>query len=168
MRAEEIEDVVRVWRRARDDSQPWLEARMGHTAEDDLRFFRGTIARENDVWVAVEGEVAGFLAIAGERLGWLYVDPAYYGRGIGRRLLHLGVSLIGPQAWTVVLTGNSRARRLYEREGFRVVRTCEGFNAGYPCTSMQLALSPSAAIASPDIEWPCLSLGDPNNKQTTA
>jgi ribosomal protein S18 acetylase RimI-like enzyme len=110
-------------------------------------------------------QIVGFVGVDGTYLSWLYVDPAYYGRGIGRRLLRLGVSLIGPQAWTVVLTGNSRARRLYESEGFRVVRTCEGFNAGYPCTSMQLALSPSAAIASPDIERPCLSPGDPNNKQ---
>ena len=49
MRDDECEEIVRVWRRSRDGSQPWLEARMGHTHEDDLRFFGGTIAKENDL-----------------------------------------------------------------------------------------------------------------------
>ena len=94
----------------------------------------------------VEGQVVGFVGVDGTYLSWLYVDPACYGRGIGRELLRLGVRLIGPQAWTVVLAGNSRARRLYESEGFQLVRTREGVNAGYPSTSLQLALSPSAEI----------------------
>ena len=88
-------------------------------------------------------QVVGFVGIDGTYLSWLYVDPAHYGQGIGRRLLRLGVQRIGPDAWTVVLTGNLRARRLYESEGFHVVSTFEGTNAGYPCTSMRLALFPS-------------------------
>lgn len=108
-------------------------------------------------------QIVGFVGVDGTYLSWLYVDPAYYGQGIGRQLLRWGVDLMGPQAWTVVLMGNTRARRLYEKEGFRVVRTSEGFNAGYPCTSMQLALSPSTAIASPDVGLPALPPGDPSD-----
>ncbi|MFO1096236.1 MAG: GNAT family N-acetyltransferase [Planctomycetaceae bacterium] len=96
-------------------------------------------------FVACLGEqVVGFVGIDGTYLSWLYVDPAHYGQGIGRRLLRLGVQCIGPEAWTVVLVGNMRARRLYESEGFHIVSTSEGTNAGYPCTSMRLALTPSA------------------------
>jgi ribosomal protein S18 acetylase RimI-like enzyme len=104
----------------------------------------------------VAGQIVGFVGVDGTYLSWLYVDPAWCGRGIGRKLLRLGVRLIGPQAWTVVLEGNSRARRLYESEGFHVVRTREGVNAGYPCTSLQLALSPSAEIA-------CLEASPPHH-----
>ena len=97
-------------------------------------------------FVACVGEqVVGFVGIDGTYLSWLYVDPAYYGQGIGRRLLRLGLQLIGPQAWTIVLAGNIRAQRLYESEGFRVVRIYESTNAGYPCTCVQLALSPPSA-----------------------
>jgi GNAT superfamily N-acetyltransferase len=53
----------------------------------------------------------------------LYVDPAYVGTGVGRlliaaareRLRRLGVA--GALLW--VLDGNARARRFYERDGWR-------------------------------------------------
>jgi ribosomal protein S18 acetylase RimI-like enzyme len=122
MRADDVEAVVRLWRRSRDASQPWLEARMGHTHEDDLRFFRGTIARENDVWVADDGGVVGFLAIAGERLGWLYVDPPAWGRGIGSALLDKAKALAPAGLTLYTHQRNARARAFYERRGFRVVR----------------------------------------------
>jgi len=99
-------------------------------------------------WVAcVEGRVVGFVGVDGDYLSWLYVDPAYYGQGIGRRLLRLGLNVIGPGAWTIALAGNARALRLYEREGFKVVRTFDGDNAGYPCTCVRLALPPAAGTA---------------------
>ncbi len=79
----------------------------------------------------------------GTYLAWLYVDPAYYGRGIGRRLLRHGLDLIGPEAWTIALVNNIPARRLYESEGFGVVRTFDSDNAGYPCTCVRLALHPT-------------------------
>jgi ribosomal protein S18 acetylase RimI-like enzyme len=122
MDAGEIEAVARLWRRSREASQPWLEARMGHTAEDDLRFFRGTIAAENDVWVAVDGEVAGFLAIKGDRLGWLYVDPAAQGRGLGSALLDMAKALSPAGLTLYTHQRNERARAFYERRGFRAVR----------------------------------------------
>ena len=121
-RDDEIETVVRLWRRSRDDSQPWLEARMGRTADDDLRFFRGTIARENDVWVAADAEVLGFLAIAGERLGWLYVDPRAQRRGIGTALLDKAKALSPEGLSLFTHQRNARARAFYERRGFRAVR----------------------------------------------
>jgi ribosomal protein S18 acetylase RimI-like enzyme len=93
--------------------------------------------------------VVGFVGIDGTYLSWLYVDPAWYGRGIGRQLLRLGILLIGPGAWTVSLAGNMRARRLYESEGFQVVRSFEGSNAGYPCASVELAIPLSASVSLP-------------------
>src|SRR5262245_60904071 len=99
--------------------------------------------RRSRKFVACVGEqIVGFVGVDGTYLSWLYVDPAYSGQGIGRRLLRLGVQCIGPHAWTVVLVGNTRARRLYEREGFQVVETYDSTNAGYPCSCVRLALSP--------------------------
>jgi GNAT superfamily N-acetyltransferase len=122
MIAGDVDAVVRLWRRSRDTSQPWLEARMGHTAEDDRRFFEGTIARENDVWVAVDSRVVGFLAIADDRLGWLYVDADAWGRGVGGALLEKAKAL-SPRGLTLYThQRNERARAFYERRGFFAVK----------------------------------------------
>jgi hypothetical protein len=37
LRPDELEEVARIWRRSREDAQPWLEARMAHSAADDVR-----------------------------------------------------------------------------------------------------------------------------------
>jgi ribosomal protein S18 acetylase RimI-like enzyme len=112
--------------------------------QDDAESFQ----RSRKFVACVGEQVVGFVGIDGTYLSWLYVDPTYYRRGIGRRLLRLALQLIGPQAWTVVLAGNIRARRLYESEGFPVVHSYETTNAGYPCTCVQLALSPPLPSAS--------------------
>lgn len=85
-------------------------------------------------------QVVGFVGIDEALLSWLYVDPAYFGYGIGRELLTLALDLAGTNAWTIVLAGNTRARKLYEREGFQIVRTFEDTNNGYPCTCLELTL----------------------------
>ena len=89
--------------------------------------------------VACDGDrVIGFVGVDGDCLAWLYVDPAYYGRGIGRAILRAGLAEIESQAWTIVLAGNTPARRLYESEGFREVRRFESENAGYPCECIRM------------------------------
>jgi len=103
----------------------------------------GPSFQRSQKFVATIGdETVGFVGVDGAYLSWLYVDPSHYRRGIGRALLRFAVGIIGPHAWTVVLAENVRARRLYESEGFVVVRTSQGSNAGYPCKSLRLALSP--------------------------
>ncbi len=89
--------------------------------------------------VAVEdNRVVGFVGTQETYLGWLYVHPDYYSRGIGRKLLQAGAEQIGGKAWTIVLAGNTRARDLYNSEGFKEVLRFESDNAGYPCTCIRL------------------------------
>jgi ribosomal protein S18 acetylase RimI-like enzyme len=106
-----------------------------------------SFARSLKFVACVEEQVVGFVGVDGTYLSWLYVDPAWYRRGIGRQLLRLGVQHIGPQAWTVSLAGNVAARTLYESEGFQVVEAFSGDNAGYPCSCVKLALAPAARDA---------------------
>lgn len=99
----------------------------------------------SEKFVACIGDtVVGFIGIDETLISWLYVAPDYFGHGIGRELLQLGLEIAGPQAWTIVLAQNSRARTLYESEGFQVVNIFESTNAGYPCVCMELSLQPAA------------------------
>ena len=132
MRSDEVEPVVSVWRRSRDAVQPWLEARMSYTRDDDLGFFRSVLMRENDVWVAAAGDtVLGLLALRDGFIAYLYVDPSAQGKGVGSALLaHAGA--LSPGALALYThQENHRARRFYERHGFRPVAF--GVSPGAEC-----------------------------------
>ncbi|MEO0349125.1 MAG: GNAT family N-acetyltransferase [Cyanobacteria bacterium P01_A01_bin.15] len=103
----------------------------------DLKTLMRLIGEEGDFenfhhsekFVACLGEtIVGFVGVDESLVSWLQVDPAYFGQGIGRELLQLGLELTGPQAWTVVFAGNTWARQLYESAGF--VHTFDVTSAG--------------------------------------
>jgi ribosomal protein S18 acetylase RimI-like enzyme len=98
---------------------------------EDLKSSRKFVA-------SLDEEVVGFVGLDDNYLAWLYVDPAHYGKGIGRELLRMGLREIGEGAWTIVLDGNRNAIKLYESEGFREVKRFAGDNAGYPCTCVRM------------------------------
>lgn len=94
---------------------------------------------------AVNGErIVGFTGVDGDYLGWLYVHPDYYRRGIGRTLLQAALEEVSGEAWTIVLAGNEPALALYAAEGFREVARFESENAGYPCTCVRMTRWPSS------------------------
>lgn len=96
------------------------------------------LKRSQKIVAEVAGRVVGFVGVDGDELAWLYVDPAFCGRGVGRHLLRRALDLIDGTAWTIVLDGNRRALRLYESEGFQETRRFESDNAGYPCTCLRM------------------------------
>lgn len=98
---------------------------------EDLKSSRKFVACDGD-------KVVGFSAMDEKYVSFLYVDPDYYHRGIGRKLLRMSTKAIGQGAWTIVLDKNYPAIGLYESEGFKETNRFEGDNAGYPCTCLRL------------------------------
>ncbi|MBN9550153.1 MAG: GNAT family N-acetyltransferase [Alphaproteobacteria bacterium] len=90
-----------------------------HTPEEDLFFIRDILLPEQEVTVAEDGDrIVGFIAIHGDWVEQLYLDPAWTGQGIGSRLLShatAGMSVIKLHCFQA----NIGARRFYERHGFR-------------------------------------------------
>jgi ribosomal protein S18 acetylase RimI-like enzyme len=146
-RDEDFQAVCAVHDRARPDElrgscDPRAFVPLAQEQQDLVSFQR------SDKYVACQGDrIAGFVGVDGEYISWLYVDPDFYSRGIGGRLLRLGMEHAGPGAWTIALAGNTRALSLYERAGFTIGSTFAGENAGYPCTCARLALRPQAPSA---------------------
>ncbi|MBA4019213.1 MAG: N-acetyltransferase [Pirellula sp.] len=91
----------------------------------------------------VAGALAGFVSWNGSYITWLYVDPAFQRRGIGRRLLHAALERIGPEAWTNLIAGNLPALKLYCDAGMEVVWTRPGDVEGHACQGMRVALPTS-------------------------
>lgn len=67
------------------------------------------------------------MALAGDWIEQLYVHPAWYGRGLGSRLLNVAKrELSCLDLWT--FQSNVGARRFYERNGFVEVAMTDGDN----------------------------------------
>ena len=80
-----------------------------------------------EVWVALsDGAVAGFGALDGDEVTWLYVDPDRARTEIGRSLLRHLVGRGGNRIEASVLAGNDPAILLYESEGFVIQETKTG------------------------------------------
>ena len=124
IRADETEHVAALWRRSRIAAHPALAERVPHSAAEDLQHFRGAILRECEVWVAErDGIVAGFAGLAGDLVGYLYVDPPAQRRGIGTVLLDHAKARSPSGLRLFTYEANQGARAFYARHGFRVVRS---------------------------------------------
>ncbi|OBH11993.1 GNAT family N-acetyltransferase [Mycobacterium sp. E1747] len=134
---------------ARLHVRSWRSAYRGLIAQDYLddlspeamvdRYTFGRVGlRLPSTLVAVDGAAIRGFATAGlcrdtelpnfGELMALYVDPAHVGAGVGTRLLTAArvrlrtVGVAGAVLW--VLDANTRARRFYERGGWRLDRAC--------------------------------------------
>ena len=74
----------------------------------------------------MEENVVGFAACTEDELAWLYVDPAYMRKGIGRALAEYALVAFPDICPIEALTGNEPAKALYESLGFKVVSIEKG------------------------------------------
>lgn len=123
-REEDVPDLARIW------GEGWREAHLGNVPEplvaartpDSFRRRALDLVPRTTVAV-VAGEVAGFVMIDADEVQQLYVGPRHRGAGTASALLAEGERRIAAEghdrAWLAVVAGNLRARRFYERQGWR-------------------------------------------------
>jgi ribosomal protein S18 acetylase RimI-like enzyme len=122
-RPDDFEAVTVFWRRARELAFPDFQREKGHPFEEDQVYFRDVILINNDVWVVErDGTAAAFMALAGDFIDQLYVDPAYQRSGLGKALLEHARALSPEHLWLFTLQINVNGRAFYEQNGFRAVR----------------------------------------------
>ena len=116
--------VADLWHRG------WHDAHPGHvpdglTAARTLEaFHQRTPSRMGDTTVAeVDGRIAGFIMIADDEVEQLFVHTRHRGTSVARVLLDEAERQVAAagydEAWLAVVAGNARARRFYERHGWR-------------------------------------------------
>ncbi len=123
-RTEDMAGVADLWHHA------WHVAHAGHvpegltTARTLEAFHERTPGRVADTTIAeVEGHLVGFIMIEGDEVEQVFVDPGHHGSGVAAPLLaeaERQVAAAGhAEAWLAVVAGNARARRFYEKHGWR-------------------------------------------------
>ena len=98
-------------------------------SDDAVRgWVRDVVVHTQETWVAVDGDgtVLAMMVVGPNALDHLYVSPRSLGQGIGTGLLDLAKrrSPSGLELYT--FQSNTRARRFYERNGFRLVDEDDG------------------------------------------
>jgi GNAT superfamily N-acetyltransferase len=115
--------ITSLWRQAREQAFPEFQREKGHTFEEDQAYFRDVILINNDVWVAeVDGEAVAFMAISGDFIDQLFVDPGQQRNGLGKALLDHARTLSPEHLWLFTLQINTNGRAFYEKNGFRAVK----------------------------------------------
>jgi len=126
-REEEIEPLTRLFIRARNEMDY-----LPRVPDEAAAPIAARIRAHEEVWVAEEdGRLLGFLGIEHSTnlgaavLEKLYVEPAEQNRRVGTALLDKAKELRPGELYLWVFQKNP-ARRLYERNGFVLVRLTDG------------------------------------------
>jgi len=77
-----------------------------------------------------EGNVLGFVAFSTDELAWLYVDPIFYGKGVGSALIDAALSISAGPMIAEVLDGNHVAVAIYKKAGFIEIGRAQGHMPG--------------------------------------
>lgn len=115
---DDLKTVISSWENASKVAHPFLE-------EDFLAQERINIAElylpNAETWVAdMDGKVIGFIALIGNEVGAIFLQPSYHGRGIGKALMDKAQELRGSLE-VEVFAKNSIGRKFYSNYGFEKI-----------------------------------------------
>lgn len=122
-RPEDAAQVADIWYAG------WRDAHLGNVPDELTRirteesFGQRAEQHVDDTSVAIVGEdVAGFVMVIGDEVEQVYVGKRHRGSGVAPLLLAEAERLVAEKghdkAWLAVVSGNLRARRFYERQGW--------------------------------------------------
>lgn len=105
--------------------ESWEAAtRLAHAflTEDFIVKERKNIAEKylpnTDTWVVeIDNEVKGFIALMGNQVGAIFLQPNFHGRGVGKALMDKAQSLHGDLE-VEVFENNTIGRNFYSKYGF--------------------------------------------------
>ncbi len=117
-RTDDTDALVTVWKAASSIAHPFLSDDFIESEADNLR---NIYLIHTQTRVIQTGEpAAGFIAMMGNEIGGLFLDPNLHGRGYGRALVN-DISKRHRTIEVEVFERNSVGRRFYDRYGFKQI-----------------------------------------------
>jgi putative acetyltransferase len=117
---QDTESIISVWRSASALAHPFLSDSFMDQGEQDIR---NIYLKYAETWVTVvDGQVVGFIAMAENEIGGLFLHPDCHGRSLGRGMVDL-VRDIKPNLKVEVFERNAIGRRFYAAYGFSGTET---------------------------------------------
>lgn len=114
----DIDALIAIWEKANALAHPFLTTDFVAFVKDAMR---NMYLPNAETWVLEEdGKPIGFIAMIGNEIGGLFLDPDHHGRGQGRAMVEHVVDLKGPLR-VEVFKDNKVGRPFYERYGFEYV-----------------------------------------------
>ena len=119
---EDLRDVLIVWERASSLAHPFLTESF---IEQERLNIPNLYLPNADTWVVLkENNVIGFIALIGNEVGAIFVDPECHGLGMGKALMDHAHSL-HPTLELSVFKENKIGRKFYDRYGFTLFEESE-------------------------------------------
>lgn len=115
----DLNEVLEVWAEASAVAHPFLSA--GFLAAERHNIANVHLSNaETWVWES-DGSVLGFIALLGNEVGAIFVDPRFHGAGIGRALMDHARDL-RRELEVEVFAENAIGRAFYARYGFELIQ----------------------------------------------
>ena len=113
--SQDTDALVSVWQKANALAHPFLAEDFVEQVAQDMR---NIYLPNAETWVLEEdGQPAGFIALIGDEIGGLFLDPSLQGKGFGRAMVDHAAALKGPLR-VEVFKENAIGRHFYECYGF--------------------------------------------------
>ena len=117
-RDSDLDDVLSSWESASELAHPFLSEEF---MEQERNNIPNLYLPNAETWVSeYKGKVVGFIALRGNEVGGLFVQPGFHGTGAGRALMDKAQALHGDLE-VEVLEANHIGRKFYSCYGFKPV-----------------------------------------------
>ena len=117
-REDDLDDLMAAWEGASKVAHPFLQEAFLETERFNIP---NVYLPNTDTWVAeIRGKVVGFLALMGNEVGAIFLQPELHGSGIGKSLMDKARELHGTLE-VEVFKGNHIGRKFYDRYGFELL-----------------------------------------------
>jgi ribosomal protein S18 acetylase RimI-like enzyme len=123
----DIPALARVWNESWHAGHAHLQPEAAK--HRDLPYFEARVGSNIDRMIVAEegGEILGFSGWEGDGIGQVFVLPSHFGKQVAPRLLATVEAILRAEGhatiWLHCAEGNDRARKFYEKHGWKVAST---------------------------------------------